>query len=134
MTVAAGAEVSSLVFTMQSAPAFRVSGVVVGDDGAPVARVMVMLVGDPRNGMFMGPAGNTQSGEDGRFVIEDVSAGSYRANAMVPMTAGTAGVGATGGIVSFSSSDLGRSEPPAEIVVTDADVRGVRLVVRRPSQ
>ena len=57
---------------------------------------------------------------------------------MVPMTMNNGGigpaVGATGGIVSFSSSDLGRSEPPAEIVVTDADVRGVRVVVRRPSQ
>lgn len=134
VAVAAGAEVSSLVFTIQSAPAFRVSGVVVGDDGTPVARAMVMLMGDPRNGMFMGPAGNAQSGEDGRFVIDDVSAGSYRATAMVPMTAGSAGIGATGGVVSFSSSDLGRSEPPAEIVVTDTDVRGVRVVVRRPSQ
>jgi hypothetical protein len=47
---------------MRSAPAFRVSGVVVGDDGMPVARAMVMLMGDPRNGMFMGPAGNAQSG------------------------------------------------------------------------
>jgi protocatechuate 3,4-dioxygenase beta subunit len=143
VAVAAGAEVGNLVFTMQSGPAFRVSGVVVGDDGTPVARAMVMLVGDPRNGMFMGPAGNTQSGEDGRFVIDDVSAGSYRVQAMVPMivnnggiggAAGSAGIGATGGIVSFSSSDLGRSEPPAEIVVTDADVRGVRVIVRRPSQ
>jgi Carboxypeptidase regulatory-like domain len=134
VAVVAGAEVSSLVFTMQSGPAFRVSGVVVADDGAPVARAMVMLVGDPRNGMFMGPAGNTQSGEDGRFVIDDVSAGSYRAQAMVPMTAGASGSGAAGGIVSFSSSDLGRSEPPAEVVVTDADVRGVRVIVRRPPQ
>jgi protocatechuate 3,4-dioxygenase beta subunit len=143
VAVAAGQEVGSLAFTMQSAPAFRVSGVVVGDDGTPVARAMVMLMGDPRNGMFMGPAGNAQSGEDGRFVIDDVSAGSYRATAMVPMimnnggiggAAGSAGIGATGGIVSFSSSDLGRSEPPAEIVVTDADVRSVRVIVRRPSQ
>ncbi len=108
----------------------------------PVARAMVMLMGDPRNGMFMGPAGNAQSGEDGRFVIDDVSAGSYRATAMVPVIMNNGGVGgaagrsigATGGIVSFSSSDLGRSEPPAEIVVTDADVRGVRVIVRRPSQ
>ena len=68
MAVTAGAEVGSLVFTMQSAPAFRVSGVVLGDDGMPVARAMVMLMGDPRNGMFMGPAGNAPSGEDGRFV------------------------------------------------------------------
>jgi protocatechuate 3,4-dioxygenase beta subunit len=143
VAVAAGQEVGSLAFTMQSAPAFRVSGFVVGDDGTPVARAMVMLMGDPRNGMFMGPAGNAQSGEDGRFVIDDVSAGSYRATAMVPMimnnggiggAAGSAGIGATGGIVSFSSSDLGRSEPPAEIVVTDADVRSVRVIVRRPSQ
>jgi protocatechuate 3,4-dioxygenase beta subunit len=135
VAVAAGQEVGSLAFTMQSAPAFRVSGVVVGDDGTPVARATVMLMGDPRNGMFMGPAGNTQSGEDGRFVIDDVSAGSYRASAMVPMTMNNGGVGGgTGGIVSFSSSDLGRPEPPAEIVVTDADVRGVRVIVRRPAQ
>jgi hypothetical protein len=117
VAVTAGAEVGNLVFTMQAAPAFRVSGVVVGDDGTPVARAMVMLMGDPRNGMFTGPAGNTHSGEDGRFVIDDVPAGNYRVTAMIPvvMSSAGAGGGATGGLVSFSSTDLGRPEPPSEI-------------------
>ena len=134
--VAAGAEVGNLVFTMQAAPAFRVSGLVVDENGTPVARAMVMLMSDPRSGMFPGPAGNTQTQEDGRFVIGDVPAGSYRITATVPMRFNNGSAGLTGGtITTFSSSGgIGGIEPPSEIVVADADVNGVRVVVRRPSQ
>ncbi len=147
VAVAAGAEVGNLVFTMQAAPVFRVSGLVVDEDGAPLARSMVMLMSDPRSGNFMGPSGNTQTQEDGRFVISDVPAGSYRITATIPMTfsssqgisggvvGGTIGGGVAGGtITTFSSGGGTRIEQPSEIVVTDADVKGVRVVVRRQAQ
>jgi hypothetical protein len=137
ITVAAGTEVSSLVFTMQATPAFRVSGVVVDENGSPVPRAIVMLMVDPRSGMFLGPAGNTRTLDDGRFVIEDVPTGSYRVTATVPMTIGTAGAngGAVGGFVTFNSGgSTGGIEQPTEIVVADTDVNGVRVSVRRPPQ
>jgi protocatechuate 3,4-dioxygenase beta subunit len=138
IAVEAGKEVSNLIFTMQAAPAFRVSGFVVDGNGAPVARAMVTLMGDPRSGMFTGPAGNTKTEEDGRFVIADVPAGHYRVMAMVPMTFSSAGGG--GGVVGGTfatvvSTDIGRiDQPPEDVVVADADVKGLRVLVRRPSQ
>lgn len=135
VTVEAGKEVSNLIFTMQSAPAFQVSGFVVDENGAPVARAMVMLIGDPRSGMFTGPAGNTQTQDNGVFVIGDIPAGSYRVTATVPMTFSTVGVnGGVGGTFTTFSSGVGGSIQPAEIVVTDADVTDVRVVVRRPTR
>jgi hypothetical protein len=59
IAVAAGAEVGNISFTMQSAPAFRVSGIVVDENGDPVADAMVMMMGDPRSGIFMGPGQRT---------------------------------------------------------------------------
>jgi protocatechuate 3,4-dioxygenase beta subunit len=151
ITVAAGAEVSNIVFTLQSVPAYRISGLVVDENGAPIAHAMVMLMNDPRSGMmFMGPHGNAQTGDDGRFSIGDVTPGAYRLNASVPMmmTSG-GGIGAssvvTGGGGSFTSWSIASSDgvtttrtvnttppQPQEVVVTDADVRGVRVVARRP--
>jgi protocatechuate 3,4-dioxygenase beta subunit len=152
ITVAAGAEVSNIVFTLQSVPAYRVSGIVVDENGAPIAHAMVMLMNDPRSGMmmFMGPGGNAQAGDDGRFSIGDVTPGAYRLNASVPMMMtsgggiGASSVAVTGG-GSFSSWSVATSDgvtttrtintappQPQEVVVTDADVRGVRVVARRP--
>ena len=155
ITVAAGAEVSNLVFALQSAPAYRVSGMVVDENGAPIAHAMVMLMNDPRSGMmFMGPGGNAQTGDDGRFSIGDVTPGSYRLNASVPMIMSSSGAGGAGGIgfsevsagisgsftswtvsnggVTTSRMVNGTPQQPQEVTVTDADVRGVRVVARRP--
>src|SRR5262245_24905523 len=148
ITVAAGAEVSNIVFTLQSAPAYRVSGMVVDENGAPIARAMVMLMNDPRSGMmFIGPSGNAQTGDDGRFSIGDITPGTYRLNASVPMmmTSG-GGIGASsvavggGSFTSWSissggvttSTTVNATPQPQEVTVTDADVRGVRLVAKRP--
>jgi protocatechuate 3,4-dioxygenase beta subunit len=156
ITVAAGAEVSNIVFVLQSAPAYRVSGTVVDENGAPIAHAMVMLMTDPRSGMmFMGPGGNAQTGDDGRFSIGDVTPGSYRLNASVPMIMNSGG-GIAGGGVGFSEVSAGvgggsftswsvsssgvtttrtvngAAQQPQEVIVTDADVKGVRLVARRP--
>jgi hypothetical protein len=135
VVVAAGAEVGNIVFTMQSAPAFRVSGLVIDEDGQPVARAMVMLMGDPRSGMFMGPAGRAQTQDDGRFVIGDVPSGSYRITATVMMTVSNVSGGvSTGAFTSFSSGIIGGMERPTEVVVADADVTDVRVLVHRPPQ
>jgi hypothetical protein len=155
IAVAAGAEVGNIFVTMLTVPAYRVSGIVVDEDGKPVADAMVMLMGDPRSGGTMGPVGNSMSRPDGQFDIDDVPAGSYRANGSIMMrmteSAGGRG-GVTGGVVggvsagvvgagassfswSSSSSSAGGMMPqPAEIVVSDADVTGVRVVVRRPAR
>jgi hypothetical protein len=51
----------------------------------------------------------------------------------VPITVSTAGTsgGITGGTFTTFNSD-GGTQPPPEVVVADADVGGVRVVVRRP--
>jgi protocatechuate 3,4-dioxygenase beta subunit len=156
ITVAAGAEVSNIVFVLQSVPAYRVSGIVVDENGAPIAHAMVMLMTDPRSGMmFMGPRGNAETGDDGRFSIGDVTPGTYRLNASVPTIMSSGGAIAGGG-VGFSEVSGGRGggsftswsissggvttsttvnatpQQPQEVTVTDADVRGVRVVARRP--
>jgi protocatechuate 3,4-dioxygenase beta subunit len=135
VTVAAGAETGNIVFTMQSAPAFRVSGIVVDEAGAPIENAMVMLMSDPRNGPMMGPIGSGRSDVNGRFAIDEVPAGTYRANASVMMSVSRAGgIGAVStGYTSFSSGPIGGVAQSAEIIVADADVKGVRVVTRRPN-
>lgn len=151
IAVAAGAEVGNINFTMQSAPAFRVSGTVVDENGNPVAGAMVTLMTDPRNGpMFMGPGGSARTQTDGRFDIDDVQPGTYRANASIPVSWSSSGGswsssggvsgGVSGGIASGSSVSFsggvvtGTMEQPTEVVVTDGDVNGVRVAVRRPAR
>ena len=81
--------------------------------------------------MFLGPAGNAQTQDDGRFVIGDVPAGTYRVTATVIMTNLPGGVSG-GAFTSFSiRAGGGGMEPPALVVVADADVKGVRVVTRR---
>lgn len=161
VTVTAGDTTPGISFMMQSAPAFRVSGIVVDDSGNPVGGAIVMIMGDPRSGMFMGPAGNAQTQDNGRFVIGDVAPGAYRVMASVPMVSGgsggasfsswsssSGGVGAaSSGVVGGVSGGVavsvdgpggfggvvngGNSQMAPPIEVTDADVKGLRLAVRR---
>jgi hypothetical protein len=146
IVVAPGGEVGNIVFTMQTAPAFSVSGIVVDESGSPIAHALVTLLGDPRSGMF-GPAGHAQSQDDGRFVIGEVPAGSYRVTASIMTIGGGTGrsnVG-SGGSVAWSSgvsggvsggfvtlTPGGPINPPTNVVV-DADVENVRVVTRRPN-
>ena len=133
----------NIVFAMQMAPAFRVSGTVVDDDGKPAANAMVMLHGDPLTGGF-GPAIGARTGADGRFELVDVTPGTYRvdANIMIAISGASSGVsgGITGGTYSSmttasfggtSTATRGAPTPPS-IVVTDADVTGLQVVGRRP--
>jgi len=100
IAVARGTEVGNISFMLLSLPAFRVSGLVVDENGSPIAGAMVMLMSDPRNGIFMGPAGNGRSGDDGRFAIDNVVTGTYRASASVPIAVGGPG---SGGFVSWGA-------------------------------
>jgi protocatechuate 3,4-dioxygenase beta subunit len=151
IAVTAGAEVPNIVFGLQAVPAYRISGIVVDEAGAPIARAMVMVMSDPKTGMmFMGPGGNAQTDENGRFTIGDVVPGTYRVSASVPMmmtsggSAGATSVSTSGGVnsttwsvttsngVTTTMTTNGAPPQPQEVVVADADVRGVRVVARRP--
>ncbi|HWF87087.1 MAG TPA: carboxypeptidase-like regulatory domain-containing protein [Vicinamibacterales bacterium] len=155
ITVAAGDTVPNISLTMQSAPAFHVSGVVVDDSGEPVSGAMVILTGDPQSSNFMGPAGRATSEGNGRFVIGGVTSGHYRAMATVPVTmrgggesisssgisGGVSGgaVSGAGGTISFGTvagsaginSGMTQVAPPTEVAVADADVTGLRIILRR---
>jgi protocatechuate 3,4-dioxygenase beta subunit len=150
IAVSAGAEVGNISFAMLSVPAFRVSGVVVDENGNPVAGARVMLMGDGRS-LLMGRPGGSQSQSDGGFTIGEVVAGAYRLTATMPVridgNGGRAGVtsgsigstsggrGFVGSMVSGGvSTTFDGSERPTEVTVTDADVSGVQVVVRRPRQ
>jgi protocatechuate 3,4-dioxygenase beta subunit len=130
LNVTAGNELNNISFGLQSTAAFRVSGVVVDEDGNVVGNAMVMLSGDGMSGNF-GPGPNARTQADGRFVIIDVPAGSYRVHATPMMTAGgSGGIGS----VSFSSSSSTGAAPPPPIVVTDADVTGLKVVTPRQTR
>ncbi len=149
IAVVAGDTVNNITFTMQSAPAFRVSGIVVDENGGAVSGTMVTLMGDPRSGAFMGPSGGARTQDDGRFTINGVPSGSYRLMASVPVNIRSWGSGASsgssaagggavsvigsggGGFVSFSGGAIGTTDRPTEIIVADADVGGVRIVIKK---
>jgi hypothetical protein len=154
INVSAGQTVENVVFTMLSAPAYRISGVVVDENGSAVGGAMVMLMNDPRSGTLMGPSGSARTQDDGRFVIAAVPAGTYRLTANVPVTVSSGGVASGSGSFTTWTSSGGRGEvaagvspgivggtsvvmgpgampTPTEITVVDADVAGVRLTVRR---
>jgi protocatechuate 3,4-dioxygenase beta subunit len=148
--VTAGAEVGNISFAVQPVPAFRVSGIVVDEEGKPLAGAMVTLIADPRTGAFSGPAGTGRARGDGRFEIDGVVAGAYRANAAVPMAMNGAGgvtsgvvagvsggiamSGPSGGVVTWSSGPMSTMDQVPDVVVGDADVSGIRVVARRPSR
>jgi len=146
--VAAGETVDNIVFSIQSVPAFRISGRVVDENGALVGGAMVMLMGDPRATAFMGPAGNARTEDDGRFTIAEVPAGTYRVVASIPMVMngsggamprGVVGGVGTGGFASWmsvggvSSAATGGPDQATEVIVNGANVTGIRVVVRRPA-
>jgi len=151
IAVAAGAEVGNISFTMQQSPAFRISGIVVDEKGDPVSGAMVMLSPDMRATSMFAGGGGGQTRADGRFTIGDVTPGSYHLSASVPIM--LRGGGGGGSWVSIESGDrtgivtggavvggaaagavVGGGQRPIDVTITDADVNGVRLVVRRPDR
>jgi carboxypeptidase family protein len=125
VTVASGQTVNGIELRLFSVAAYRVSGIVVDDSGKPAAGAMVMLRPDATPIVLMGPIGNGTSGDDGRFVIGGVPAGTYRASASLPI------VNSGGGIVSgVVSGIVGGMPAGTEVVVADANATGVRIVVQ----
>ncbi len=130
LAVTAGNELNNISFAMQSVQAFRISGVVVDENGSAIADAMVILSGDGTSGNF-GPGGSVHTEPGGRFTIVDVPPGSYRIHASpIVNSAGSAGFGA---VVSGSSGNMAGQAPPP-IVVTDADVTGLKVVTPRPTR
>jgi carboxypeptidase family protein len=77
--VGVGQEVGNIDFALVPARTSRVSGTVLNAAGAPVANEPVMLsqeVMGPQGGSVSPPA-TTQTGPDGRFVVNNVKAGEY---------------------------------------------------------
>jgi carboxypeptidase family protein len=148
--VTAGETVYNIVFGMQSAPGFRITGQVVDENGAAVSGAMVMLMPARPAGGFSPPTHAT-SGENGRFTFVDIPSASYRVNASVPVqlangrgsvvtSSGPAGsaVAMSGGTfsswtsVSSGRGGMGSTDPAVDVAVNDADVSGIRVVVHRP--
>ena len=101
------------------------------------------------------PPSHATSGENGRFTFVDIPSASYRVNASIPIQLGNGrgtsitstatGVGgstvtmSSGGVSSWTSVSSGRggagsTDQGTEVTVSDADVSGLRVVVRRPQQ
>jgi protocatechuate 3,4-dioxygenase beta subunit len=140
IAVAAAETAANITVAMQSAPAFRISGVVVDEDGKPVGGAMVMLMADPRSGAFMGPSGGVRTRDDGRFSIGGVTPGAYQVNASIPMMMGGGGGAGSATTVTRDSAasttwtSIGGREStnqPVEVVVADTNVTGLRIVVHR---
>jgi hypothetical protein len=154
ITVTAGETVYSIVFSLQSAPGFRVTGRVVDENGAPVSGAMVMLM-PARPAGFMGGPSHAASSEDGGFTFVDIPSASYRVNASIPIqlgngrggvvtSSGAIGAGSTvttsgGTFSSWTSASSGRraagsTDAAVDVSVNDADVSGIRVVVHRSQQ
>ena len=131
IAVAPGSTVSEILITVQSSPAFHISGIVVDEDGNPVANAMLMLMpaGSGRGVGIVGipfMPGGARAQSDGSFTIGAVPPGTYRVTASVM----NGGIGATG--FSFSANGTTPNRPnEANVEITNADVDGVRVSVRR---
>lgn len=125
VTIGWGEIVGGLDFPIVSAPAFRISGVVVDEEGRPLADVMVLLM-DLRAGGAPTPF-MARTNQDGSFRIGGVVSGIYRLSAvMTSMQWSVAGGVAVGGAAAVSR---GPSMPaPIEVQVSNADVTGLKIV------
>ena len=133
VTVAADATVENITISMQTVPAFSVSGIVVDGDGKPVAGAMVMMMSAQQGGAFGGPAGETRTDESGAFTVNGVAPGTYRVMASLPIVSpprqGAGGI--VGGYTFVSDGAIGTARPPVEVAIADSDVAGIRVVVDR---
>jgi hypothetical protein len=116
LVLAAGQTSDPIDIRMASAPAFRVSGIVVDQEGRPVANAMVKLLPDDPGAtpvaIMMAPWKQGRTDQSGRFTITNVTRGSYELLAIAPrLIAGpdpreTAG-GAGGRSMTFGSAVSG---------------------------
>ena len=137
ITVGVGETVGDLWFPAVASAAFSVSGVVVDESGAPLAGAMVTLMPGSQLEMpfpfLMGVADR-----NGAFTIGAVLPGDYIVIAN-PSFESTSGGGFGAFSIGFSVETVAGSEPavvfdtpsgrqPLKVLVTDADVTGVRVV------
>jgi Carboxypeptidase regulatory-like domain len=146
----------ALFISQAAAPAATggMSGRVIADGtNAPIAgaRVIVFPAGPRAGHVPAGPPPHETTDQDGRFAFSKLTPGEYVLNLQKtgfaplndPMARPrtftvAAGPGLSVDVrlqrgVSSSAIGMGTNEQSAEIVVTDADVIGVRVVTRRPN-
>ncbi len=136
VTLAPGQIVTGINIRLLTAPSFRVSGAVVDDQGSAVAGAMVTVLPDVRRSVSLhGLGGQGRSDANGRFVVSGLTAGSYRAMAVVPMTmsaspdpAGGAGAGAA---VFFGQQLQMSPSGQLEVTIADEDIEDLQIVVTR---
>jgi len=134
VTVSADATVENITISMQTVPAFTVSGVVVDANGAPVSGAMIMMMPAAPAGAFGGAGGsNVRTDESGAFVVSGVAAGTYRMMASAPVVSRSPDGGGTivSGYTFVAGGTSANIRPPVEVTVTDADLAGGRVVVDR---
>jgi hypothetical protein len=137
VAVRAGETSGGLWFSMVSAPAFSVSGVVVDETGVPVGGGLVTLM-PQRLDLLFAPL-NGHADRDGTFEIGGVIPGTYHISATPGMHSDFGG-GFMGVVeqVSVGSSDTWgddqilfktpAGEQPDRVVVENGDVRGITVV------
>jgi protocatechuate 3,4-dioxygenase beta subunit len=137
-TVVAGQTVGALSFSMATAPAVHVSGVVVDAAGNAVANATVMMMPSSMAGMTTMPQ-MKRTGADGAFRFDNVPPGAY--NIRVPesgLSSGSSGIGVVAGgffdsvevgsAVAGSVQTGGAARPGVfAVTVGDRDVEGLRI-------
>jgi hypothetical protein len=118
--------VTGVEFAMVSRAAHQVSGVVVDQAGAPVPRAIVMLRIDPRAGGAPTPATGATD-EAGAFRIGGLVPGTYQIT-----IGGFSRRRVVGGVQTIGAGAGTSSAPsvmPADIIIGDADIKGLTIVV-----
>jgi uncharacterized membrane protein YgcG len=160
IAVGAGQTSAEVVIRMVSAPSFQVIGVVVDEAGRPVPNALVRVLPEQKKEpMFMRGEMPAHTDSQGRFVLGNLTNGSYTILAIAPVVTSRSPVavtgGANGGGSSFSSGmgiaggsmgggvttetidgvtteyrdDAGTR---VEITVNQSDVDRLEITVRRP--
>jgi hypothetical protein len=141
ISVRTGRTTSDITIRMAAIRTFRVSGTVTDADGTPLPDVAVNLISDVRGDvllpLFVGTHGAIVTDAAGAFAFDDIPAGSYIVNA-------DGGVGVSGFSTRFVidgsgavTADADGKKPPLSpgsvaVSVTDADVAGLKIVVKKP--
>ena len=122
--VRSGETVTGVQFSLLSAPAFQISGIVIDAKRRPVPGALVTLM--PANGLSLARM-SAQAAADGGFQIAGVVAGRYRLSASARTVQIEDGFG---GIILAPIRD-GQSTPvePMDVVVDGADVADVTIVL-----
>jgi len=128
VTVAAGQTVTGTLITMQTAPAFEITGTVVDDHGQPV-RAMLAFVSESVQTWVPNQSAGMRvkvravlSRPDGTFRIPDLGPGSYR---LTPLSAATAPAQLSPEIMAAA---IGGNNFTRQVDVRGADVNGVTIV------